>query len=202
MSAPDPVECARAEATARHHLGRLDRRRFLGVGLLAAGSALAPIGCGGVPETLRPPPDLDLRQLSPRAYATFNAAALRLVGPELATAIGEGRVDPAALADRWADREPGLGGTLGLALTVLEFGVPPVIPKWRPFTRLAPSDQDAVLDGMMTARFDVTRDVFRGVRSLVFVSVYGHTEGVRATHHPGPFGTRDVSIADAMLPPT
>jgi hypothetical protein len=190
-----PGDC---EAEAREALVRLGRRRFLALGLGAAGAALAPLGCGDVPEALRPPAGAELRQLSPRAYATFTAAALRLAGPAAASAIRDGAIDAGLAADRWADREPGLGATLGLALGVLEFGIPPLVPKWRPFTRLSGGDQDRVLARLLGARFDVSRDVARGVRSLVFVSVYGSPVGARLAGQPPPYGDQRVSIADAM----
>jgi hypothetical protein len=187
-----------ADAALRDALGRLDRRRFLALGLGTAGAALWPTGCGGAPEALRPAPGLELRQLSPRAYATFTAAALRIAGPDAARAIADRRIDAGLAADRWADREPGLGGTLSMALGVLEFGIPPVVPKWRPFTRLSNAAQDSVLGSLLSARLDVSRDIVRGVRSLVFVAVYGDPLGARLSGHPGPAGNDTATIAAAM----
>lgn len=198
MSPSRPPSTALAEAGVRAALARLDRRRFLALGLGSAGAALWPTGCGGAPEALRPAEGVVLRRLSPRAYATFTAAAQRIAGPEAAAAIAARRIDAGLAADRWADREPGIAGTLALALGVLEFGIPPLVPKWRPFTRLAGGDQDAVLRAMLGARLDLTRDIVRGVRSLVFVTVYGDPLGARLCHHPGPAGDERVGIADAM----
>ncbi|MGH0034712.1 MAG: hypothetical protein ACQGVK_06755 [Myxococcota bacterium] len=196
MTACDRAE--RPEAELRSALARLGRRRFLGLGLATVSLALWPTGCGDAPAALRPAADTRLRRLSPRAYATFTAAAMRIAGPTAAAAIAAREIDVGLAADRWADREPGLGGTLSLALGALEFGIPPLVPKWRPFTGLAGDAQDAVLARLLAARLDVSRDIARGVRSLVFVTVYGDPLGARWAGHPGPTGNDEVGIADAM----
>jgi len=197
MTATRPDATAHANA-ARAALARLDRRRFLSLGIAATGATLLPAGCGGVPDSLRPRADVALRQLSPRGYATCTAADQRLTGPAAAAAIARPEIDVGTAVDRWVDREPGLAGAVTMALTALEWGIPPWVPKWRPFTGQSERDQDRILAALMEARLDVSRDIFRGIRSLVFVAVYSDPKGVRLTHFPGPFGSAEVGIADAM----
>ena len=74
--------------------------------------------------------------LSPRAYATFQSVAMRCVGPRGAEAIRARRIDPARAADAWVARVPALAGPLLQGLWVLEWGVYPLVAKWRPFTAL------------------------------------------------------------------
>ena len=105
---------------------------------------MLPAGCGRVPGPLAPAPDVTLAVLRPRAYATFTAAAMRLVGPPGAALIGRRTVDVGRLADGLLARSPTLAGPLAQALTVLEFGVWPLLAKVRPFTASAAA-QDAVL---------------------------------------------------------
>jgi hypothetical protein len=185
---------------ARSALRALDRRAFLRLAGAAAAAGLLPAGCGGAPAELLPAPDLVLRRLSPRGYATFQAAALRLVGPVGAASIRAGTLDPARAADRWLDRQPDLADALGQALAFLEWAVPPLLGKWRPFTRLPGPAQDRVLDELMRSRLDVKRDVFKGLRSLVCVVFYGDPAGAAGTGYPGPFGGGGSGIRDAMEP--
>ena len=79
-SAPSPAPPGWSQA-----LARLDRRGFLRLAGGMAAAGLLPTGCGGVPPELAPP--ADLRILSPRGYATLNAAAVRLLGPPAAVLI-------------------------------------------------------------------------------------------------------------------
>lgn len=187
------------ELEARGALLRLDRRRFLGVlggtGLLGT----TAFGCSGVPDAWRPPGNLQLRVLGSRAYSTFNAAAARLLGPSAQTAILAREVDPAAAADAWVAREPALGGPLAQALWALEWGVQPLVAKWRPFTALMDSGRDAVLDDLMRSRIDLKRDIFKGVRSLAILTFYSSPTGARLAGYPGAFGGPGAAgIGEAM----
>ena len=176
-------------------LGRRQLLRTLGV-LAAAG--VVPSGCGGVPPALRPPPTVTLAVLTPRTYAVFTAAAMRIVGPRGAALVADRTIDVGRLADAWLVRAPALAAPLGQALLFLEFGVWPLVGKIRPFTALDPDAQDAVLAGCMTSRLDTKRAVFRGVRSLALLTFYGDAASASLTGFPGPFGGAGVTIADAM----
>ena len=131
----------------------LDRRSFLRFAGVAAAAGVLPSGCGGVPATLAPPADLSLAVLRPRAYATFTAAALRIVGPRgrrahrharRSTSDGS-RTRCSRARRRWPRRS-------SQALVVLEFGVWPLVDKVRPFTSLAGQAQDAVLADLARSR--------------------------------------------------
>ena len=191
MSAPLEHEMHGAAAV----LGRRATLRLFGV---VAAAGVLPTGCAGVPAELAPPASATLTVLTPRTYATFTAAAERLVGPRGAVLIAERTVDVGSLADAVLGRTPAVAGPLAKALLLLEFGVWPLLGKVRPFTALAPVAQDAVLEECMRSRLETKRAVFRGVRSLVMLTFYGSVATRPLTGFPGPFGTATVTIADAM----
>jgi hypothetical protein len=181
-------------------LGALDRRGFLRLAGAVAALGLTPSGCGSVPRELAPPEGLELRALSPRGYATFRAAAMRLVGPRGAEAIADGRLDPAAAADTWVARLPGLRAALGQGLWVLEFGVYPVVAKWRPFTSLTGPEQDAALQNLTQSRWDLKRDLFKGMKSLAMLTFYAQPASRVLTGYPGPFDRDGIAGAMSDLP--
>jgi hypothetical protein len=160
---------AREEVVAA--LAALDRRAFLRLAGAAAMAGLLPTGCGP-PPALAPPAGRSLFHLTPRTYAVFTAAAARIVGPAGAERIAARRLEPAATADAFLASAPTLAGPLRQALLVLEFGVPPLLAKLRPFTALAPDAQDAILHELMTSRLETKRLLFSGVRSLALLACY------------------------------
>jgi hypothetical protein len=179
----------------------LERRTFLRVaGALAAASVL-PIGCGGVPERWAPGAGAPLAVLSPRGYATFTAAAARLVGPTGSALIAQRAVDVGRTADGFLVRAPSLAGPFAQALLVLEFAVWPLVPKARPFTALGGPAQDGVLDALMRSRFDLARQVFAGVRSLAMLAFYSAPASRAVSGYPGPFGSAQIPIGAAMIGP-
>lgn len=192
MSAP-------ASASAREALARLDRRGFLRLagGLAAAG--LLPTACGGdgpqLPAVLTPPRALELESLSPRGYATFQAFAMRLAGPRAAASIAARELDPAAAADRWVARLPALAGALSDGLTLLEWGVWPLLPKLRPFTALEGAAQDRVIENLLRSRVALKRDLYRGLKSLATLVVYTDPAARAWTGHPGPFDAAGIAVA-------
>jgi hypothetical protein len=174
----------------------LERRVFLRLVGMALGVGLLPSGCGGVPDALAPRSALGV--LTPRTYAVFTAAAMRLVGPRGAALIADRTVDVGLLADQWLARAPAVAGPLGQALLLLELGVWPLVGKVRPFTALDGGAQDTVLAECMTSRLDTKRALFRGIRSLAMVTFYGAPASHALIGFPGPFGDGTVTIADAM----
>jgi hypothetical protein len=184
----------REEQAAYDALARIDRRAFLRLGGAAAAAGLLPVACGAG----APPPPIPLAVLTPRAYATFNAATRRIVGARGAALIERGEVDPAAAADDFAARNPAIAGALGSALAFLEWAPWPLVPKLRPFTSLDGPAQDRVLDALMRARIDVLRDVFKGVKSIAALCFYANPATRALTGFPGPFGTSAVPISAAM----
>lgn len=186
-----------AEAAGR----ALGRRDVLRLAALAAGAGLVPSGCGGVPDELHAGAGAELAVLTPRTYAVLTAATMRVVGPAGADLVARRVVDAGRVADRWLAGAPAVAEQLGTALLLLEYGVPPLVWKWRPFTRLAPDAQDAALDGLMRSRWDLARRLFAGVRALALLAFYGSPASRAVTGYPGPFGSDAVSIGDAMAAP-
>jgi hypothetical protein len=154
-------------------LGALDRRGFLRAAGIVVAAGVLPAGCGGVDPALAPPPGLALRFLTPRTYAVFTAAAARIVGPAGAERIAARRLDPGAGAEAFLASAPELAPTLERALLVLEFGVPPLLAKLRPFTALAADAQIAILRELQDSRLALKRLLFGGVRSLALLACYG-----------------------------
>lgn len=183
-----------SEREVVRELAMLDRRAFLRLVGVAAASGLLPVACL---ESAAPIPELVV--LSPRAYATFNAAASRIVGPRGAELIRTREVDPALAADAFAARNRAIAATLGAALALLEWAPWPFVPKLRPFTSLDGPAQDRALDALMRARIDVLRDVFKGVKSLATLTFYANPASRTLTGFPGPFGSARVPIAAAMV---
>lgn len=177
----------------------LERRAFLRLAGSLAAAGLVPSGCTGVPEALAPPPATPLAVLTPRAYATFTAAAMRLVGPTGGALIAERTVDVGRTADVLLARTPALAGPLAQALAVLEFGVWPLVAKVRPFTALDGAGQDAVLDDLVRSRLDLKRQLVGGVRSLALLAFYGDPASRVVSGYPGPFGSEAVPIGAAMV---
>jgi len=187
-SAPLPPDVAEPFA-------RLNRRSFLRLAGGLAATGLLPTGCGGVPPALAPSSDLVLGVLSPRAYATFTAVAMRCVGPRGAEAIQARRIDPARAADLWVARLPALAGPLVQGLWLLEWGVAPLVAKWRPFTALDGAGQDRVLEDLMRSRLDLKRDLFKGLKSLSMLVTYSAPESRALVGYPGPFDAAGIAAA-------
>ena len=178
----------------------LDRRAFLKAAGAVAAAGLLPAGCGGVPDLLAPPPDLRLAALSRRAYATVNAVGARIVGPQGAALIERRTVDVGALADQLLAGNPVLASLLSQGLAVLEFGVWPLVAKFRPFTSLSAEARDRVLADLAGSHFETKRELFGAVRALVFSTFYGAPATRLLSGYPGPFGFGRVTIADGLEP--
>ena len=176
---------------------RLDRRGFLRLAGAAAATGLLPSGCGGVPPVLNPANPSTLQVLSPRAYATFQAVAMRCVGPRGAEAIRARRIDPARAADLWVARLPALAGPLVQGLWLLEWGFAPLVAKWRPFTALDGAGQDHVLEDLMHSRLDLKRDLFKGLKSLSMLVTYSTPASRALDGYPGPFDAAGIRAAMA-----
>ncbi len=176
---------------------RLDRRGFLRLVGAVAATGMLPAGCSGVPPALNPADPATLQVLSPRAYATFQSVAMRCVGPRGAEAIQARRIDPARAADIWVARLPALAGPLVSGLWLLEWGVAPLVAKWRPFTALDGAGQDRVLEDLMRSRLDLKRDLFKGLKSLSMLTFYSAAESRALVGYPGPFDAAGIAAAMA-----
>ena len=188
----------REEAALARSAAALDRRSFLRLLAAAGAVGLLPAGCRGVPPSLLPRDTNALTVLSPRGYATFTAAAARIVGPDGAALIAARTIDVGAGADAWLARTPELAGPITQALLALEYGVWPLVDKLAPFTTLDEHSQDRVLARLMSSRFDLKQALFQGVRSLALLTFYSAPASRALTGYPGPFGNARISIASAM----
>ena len=193
-------EARRRQALAS--LAALDRRAFLRLAGLAAALGLLPSGCGDAAPALAPPAGLPLRFLTPRTYAVFTAAAARIVGPAGAQRIRARRLDPGVRAEAFLASAPTLAPTLRQALLVLEFGVPPLLAKLRPFSALVGEAQDAILHELMGSRFATKRLLFGGVRSLALLACYGDPVSREWIDYPAasPHAGADIEAAHHYLP--
>jgi hypothetical protein len=192
MRTSEPVENA---------LSALDRRAFLRLAGAVTATSAWPLGCLRAKGELGPPPEVALRQLTPRTYAVFQAAAVRLLGPGPAELIQRGVVNPAGIADVWLSRLPHLAPPLRAGLLVLEFTPFPLVRKLRPFTALSPSAQDNVLADLMCSSLDWKRTLFKGIKSFACLTFYSAGPSRAFSGYPGPFGGRAGAgaIAKAML---
>jgi hypothetical protein len=181
---------------AARELASLDRRAFLRCLAAAATAGLLPAACTRAPAGVRAP--AGLRFLSPRAWAVLNAAAARIVGPPGAELVARGSVDPALRADAFLGAAPGLAEPLGRALLVLELGVWPLVAKLRPFTALAPEEQDAVLAGLAASRLALKRRIYGGIRGVALLGFYAAPEARALTGYPMGSPDPAAGIADAM----
>ncbi len=178
-------------------LAALDRRTFLRLAGVVVGAGLLPTGCGSLPAELTPPADRPLAMLTPRGYASFQAFSMRFAGPRVRSGIAAGNLDPAAAADAWIARQPALGATLGQGLTLLEWGVWPILPKWRPFSALDGRAQDHVLADLAASSWGWKRDLYRGLGSLASVIVFGDPAVRALLDFPLPFDAAGVQRAMA-----
>lgn len=93
--------------------------------------------------------------------------AARLAPPDMARLID--LVDEAL-----AERPPGLRRQFAALLSVLKWM--PVLRYGRPFDRLAPDRQDAVLQRVQGAPAQKLRSGFWGLRTLIYLGYYGRPE--------------------------
>ena len=187
---------AALRARATRDLAALDRRAFLRLLGFACAAGALPLACSRAPEGLAVP--AGLRFLSARGWAVLNAAAARIVGPPGAVLILAGSVDPASRADAFLAGAPSLAAPLAQALLALEFAVWPLVGKLRPFTRLPPAAQDAVLAELAESRFATQRRIFAGIRSIALLGFYASPEARALVGYPMGADAPTATIADAM----
>jgi hypothetical protein len=85
------------------------------------------------------------------------------------------------------------------ALLFLEFAVWPLLGKLRPFTRLDPVAQDAVLFELADSRVATKRRIFAGIRSLALMGFYASPEARALVRYPMGAALPPATIADAMV---
>jgi hypothetical protein len=129
-----------------------------------------------------------------RRRGAHRRSARRGVGPR-------GVGGPASRADAFLAGAPSLAAPLAEALLALEFAVWPLVGKLRPFTRLPPEAQDAVLAELAQSRFATQRRIFAGIRSIALLGFYASPEARALVGYPMGGGASTATIADAMAIP-
>ena len=91
------------------------------------------------------------------------------------------------IAGAIASRPPAVRRQLGVFLNVLRYG--PVLRYGRPFERLSPAQQDAVLGWFLDAPAPRLRRGVWGVKTLIYMGYYGRPEvGDEIAYHPSRSG--------------
>jgi hypothetical protein len=166
------------------------RRAWLRGGL----ASLALLGLGGVglslQATRRPRrPSEPLRVLTEDEHAILAAVAARLCpqpGPDVP---GADAIEVALQADRLFERaDPDATAGLKTALALLESPLvgAAFLEHARPFTQLAPEQQDAVLLAWRRSKIATRRTAYRALASLAGSIYYGDARVWPGVGYPGP----------------
>jgi gluconate 2-dehydrogenase subunit 3-like protein len=182
-----------AKATTMMGPGTMPRRGFLQKGLW--GGALLLVG-GGAGIALRStrlgaPPRAPLQLLSPGEHAVLGAVAARVVPGDGAPAgwPSAAAVDCAGKIDALLARcHPAVGDDFKQLLRLFENGLTGLFTqaRWKPFTRLAPADQDARLEAWRHSRLTLLRSGYQALVRLVHATYYSSPELYPLLGYPGP----------------
>jgi len=160
----------------------LTRRRLLATGLggavLLAFGALLPAGCARYDPTSR-----SLRFLTRKEFAVVTQAAVRILGLPDDEREGIGFF----IDELLATLPPTSQGQARLMLRVVEHGTHLFDLKAKRFTRLAPVDQDAYLQGWMRSTLGARRVIFRALKTLAALGYYAQSGSWEAVGYEGPW---------------
>lgn len=168
----------------------MTRRTVLLIG--AAGTstvALGALGLAAQPSLLGAPPEGGLEVLSLTEYSVLAAAARRLLPP-----LGEGAPGSEALSvARHVDRElalidPEVAADIKGMLALLESGLIGTVlgEHVRPFTRLAPEEQDRVLGSWRSSAIAARRAGFKVLKGMTAAIYFSMPETWQRIGYPGP----------------
>lgn len=165
----------------------LRRRQVLKYGL---GGALI-LACGGAGLSLQPTrrrePARSLQALGPRAFSILAAVADRMVrGPGIPPARS---LEVAEAIDALlAESHPALRREIEQVLTLLENGAFRLLRggKPRPFTALAPDEQDRVLRGWRQSRWRLLRTAHQALHGLCMAVAFSNPASYPGLGYPGP----------------
>jgi len=174
------------------------RRSILKTGLL--GSALLLLGGGGLllyPSKEVAAPTAPLDAVEPRPFQVLIALAGRIV-----TAKG---ADPVAIAHgfdrmlKYALPETQLG--INQLLGLFENALPGLLLDGRakPFTRLSPESQDAVLESWRTSRITLRRCGYQALRRLILLAYYIEESSWPALGYQPPSGMSAMAYDDSKV---
>ena len=174
------------------------RRTFLRTGLIGGG--LLALGGGGLafyPSKVVGVATAPLLVLQPRAFQVLVAVASRIV-----TASGSDPVVIAHGVDRalsyaLPESQEAINKLLGLfenALTGLIFD-----GRVKPFTRLSPESQDAVLESWRRSRVELRRTGYQALRKLTLAAYYMEESSWGAVAYKPPQSLRAIAYDDSQV---
>lgn len=180
----------------------VNRRSVLKLGLLGGGAlALGSVTLSTRATALRPPA-VPLRLLTPQEFSILAAVADRVCPghdafpPAAAMQVAE-RVD--ALL---ANAHRGLSGEIRQLLHLFENGLANFIfdRRPRPFTRMAPDEQDAALRDWQHSSIDLRRTGYKALTGLVTAAYYSNPATYAAVGYPGPPDISPQSESPSVAP--
>ena len=173
---------------------RPSRRRFLKAGiaggaLVALSSVVAFVRTRGY--ELAPERAAKLAFLAPWQFIVVEHAARRIAAPDREGVPTADDIGVAEFVDAYcAKMDPALRKDFASLLAYVEHLAPIAVGHSSRFTRLAPSDQDAVLAGMESSSQDLLRGGFAGLKSLVFMGYYKDARTWSVLGYDGPLVNR------------
>jgi hypothetical protein len=174
------------------------RRSFLKKGLL--GGALLALGGGGlalVPPKTRQAPRQPLLSLSEPSFQVLMAFAARVV-------VAPG-ADPAEIA-QGADLAlsyalPESRTDLDRLLRLFDNALAGLLldQRWTPFTRLAPEDQDRVIERWRTSSLELRRTGYQALRKLCLAAHYTGEASWAGLGYSIPVGINQAAYQDSKV---
>lgn len=166
---------------------RLNRRAFLKASLgLVAGTLATSVPLSGCRGPEYPPPPQALEFFSPKEWAVLRAASARLV-PGGEGLIGAREVDVATAADRlFSKANPRLKAELKQLLNAFEdFTI--LALRFKPFTGMSPTEQDAYLRAWMESGLGMQRQGFLALNKISGMLFYMDPRSWPQIGYPGPW---------------
>lgn len=174
------------------------RRSFLRTGLL--GGAL--LAFGGLGLSLYPSKEVGvatapLLVLEPRAFQVLVAVASRIVTAKGAEPVAIAHGVDRALSYALPETQEGLNKLLGL----FENALPGLVLDGRvkPFTRLSPESQDAVLESWRTSRIALRRIGYQALRKLALAAYYMEESSWGPLAYQPPRGFNAMAYDDSQV---
>lgn len=178
----------------------MNRRSFVQKGLL--GGALLTLGGGGFLALRRGPmaysPATELKFLSLAEFNVFAAFADRIIpGGENHVVASALQVAEKADAVMWR-AEPGSQAEFKQLLGLFENALPGLLldGHGRPFTALAPLDQDRVIDRWRRSGITLRRSGYQALKRLACACYYGSPETHAGLGYHGPVQTIELAPVD------
>lgn len=166
---------------------RLNRRAFLKASLgIAAGALATSVPLAGCSRPSYPAPPQSLAFFNQKEWAVLQAASGRLV-PRAEGRLGALDVDVASAADRlFAQANPRLQEELKQLLNSFE-DLTFLALQFKPFTAMAPTEQDGYLKAWMDSRLSMQRQGFLALNKVSGMLFYMDPRTWAQIGYPGPW---------------